>query len=142
MLVTRANLLDVALDELIQLPQIVQALGDSNAIQRQLQQQVISAQRNTIHELSTPIVPINDHILVLPLVGAIDATRAQQIMESMLGAIAQQRAHVLIVDVTGIAVVDTQVANYLLQSAQAAQLLGAHVILVGYRPRLRRRSFS
>lgn len=134
MLVTRANLLDAALDELIQLPQIVLALGESNAIQRQLQQQVISAQRSTIHELSTPIVPINDQILVLPLVGAIDTTRAQQIMEKMLDAIIQQHAQVLIVDITGIAVVDTQVANYLLQSAQAAQLLGAHVILVGIAP--------
>jgi ribose transport system substrate-binding protein len=133
-LVTRTNLLDVALDELIQLPQIVQALGDSNAIQRQLQQQMISAQRNIIHELSTPIVPINDQVLVLPLVGAIDTTRAQQIMEAMLGAIVQQHAQVLIVDITGIAVVDTQVANYLLQSAQAAQLLGARVILVGISP--------
>jgi ribose transport system substrate-binding protein len=133
-LVTRANLLEAALDELIQLPQIVQALGESNATQRQLQQQVITAQRSTIHELSTPIVPISDHILVLPLVGAIDTTRAQQIMETMLGAIAQQRAQVLIVDITGIAVVDTQVANYLLQSAQAARLLGAHVILVGISP--------
>lgn len=134
LLITRANLLDAALDELIQLPQIVQALGESNAIQRQLQQQVISTQRSTIHELSTPIVPISDQILVLPLVGAIDAARAQQIMEAMLGAIVQQRAQVLIVDITGIAVVDTQVANYLLQSAQAAQLLGAHVILVGIAP--------
>jgi ribose transport system substrate-binding protein len=133
-LVTRTNLLDAALDELIQLPQIILALGESNAIQRQLQQQVISAQRSTIHELSTPIVPINDQILVLPLVGAIDETRAQQIMETMLGAIVQQRAQVLIVDITGIAVVDTQVANYLLQSAQAVQLLGAHVILVGISP--------
>jgi ribose transport system substrate-binding protein len=133
-LVTRANLVDAALDELIQLPQIVQALGESNAIQRRLQQQVISAQRSTIHELSTPIVPINDQILVLPLVGAIDTTRAKQIMEAMLGAIVRQRAQVLIVDITGIAVVDTQVANYLLQSAQAAQLLGAHVILVGISP--------
>jgi ribose transport system substrate-binding protein len=134
MLVTRANLLDAALDELIQLPQIVQALGESNAIQRLLQQQVISAQRNIIHELSAPIVPINDQILVLPLVGMIDATRAQQIMETMLEAIVQQRAQVLIIDITGIAVVDTQVANYLLQSAQAAELLGARVILVGIAP--------
>jgi ribose transport system substrate-binding protein len=133
-LVTRANLLDAALDELIQLPQIVQALGESNSIQRQLQQQMISAQRSIIHDLSTPIVPINDQILVLPLVGAIDTTRAQQIMEAMLRAIEQQRAQVLIVDITGIAVVDTQVANYLLQSAQAARLLGAHVILVGIAP--------
>jgi rsbT co-antagonist protein RsbR len=95
---------------------------------------VIGAQRNIIHELSTPIVPINDQILVLPLIGAIDATRAQQIMETMLEAIIQQRAQVLIVDITGIAAVDTQVANYLLQSAQAAQLLGARVILVGIAP--------
>jgi anti-anti-sigma factor len=133
-LVTSANLLDVALDQLIQLPQITWALGESNSIQRQLQEQVISAQRKIIHELSTPIVPINDNILVLPLIGAIDSTSAQQIMETMLGAIVEQRAQVLIVDITGILVVDTQVANYLLESAQAARLLGAQVILVGIAP--------
>jgi anti-anti-sigma factor len=133
-LVTSANLLDVALDQLIQLPQIMWALGESNSIQRELQEQVISAQRKIIHELSTPIVPINENILVLPLVGAIDSTRAQQIMEAMLGAIVQQRAQVLIVDITGILIVDTQVANYLLESAQAARLLGAQVILVGIAP--------
>jgi ABC-type sugar transport system substrate-binding protein len=133
-LVTRANLLDVALDQLIQLPQIMWALGESNSIQRSLQQQIISTQRTMIHDLSTPIVPINDEILVLPLVGAIDSTRAQQIMEAMLDAISHQRARVLIVDITGILVVDTQVANYLLQSARAAQLLGARVILVGIAP--------
>jgi ABC-type sugar transport system substrate-binding protein len=133
-LVTTTNLLDMALDQLIQLPQIMWAFGEANSAQRQLQQQVINAQRSIIHDLSTPIVPINDEILVLPLIGMIDSIRAQQIMESMLDAILRQRAHVLIVDITGVAVVDTQVANYLMQSAQAARLLGAQVILVGIAP--------
>lgn len=133
-LVTPANLIDIALDQLVQLPQIVQALGDSNAIQRLLQQQVITSQRSVIRELSTPIVPISEGTLVLPLIGAIDTTRAQQITESLLAAIGEQRADTVIVDITGIPVVDTQVAHYLLQATQAARLLGAQVILVGITP--------
>jgi anti-anti-sigma factor len=133
-LVTPENLLDVALEQLIQLPQIVQALGDSNAIQRQLQQQVINSQRSVIRELSSPIVPISEGALVLPLIGAIDSTRAQQITETLLEAIGEQRADTVIVDITGIPVVDTRVAHHLLQAAQAARLLGAQVILVGITP--------
>ena len=71
---------------------------------------------------------------MLPLVGTIDSARARQIMESMLGAISNIQAAVLIIDITGVAVVDTGVAHYLLQAARAAQLLGALVMLVGISP--------
>ena len=67
----------------------------------------------------------------MPLVGTIDSYRASQIMETLLEGIARQQADVVIIDITGVPVVDTGVGNHLLQAAQAAELLGARVILVG-----------
>ncbi len=72
----------------------------------------------------------------MPLIGAIDSARAQQIMETLLEGVAQHRSDVVILDITGVQVVDTQVANALLQAAQAVKLLGAQVILTGIRPHI------
>jgi ribose transport system substrate-binding protein len=133
-LITAANIVEAALDAMALLPTILQDLLESNKAHERLQQEIIAAQRSMIQELSTPIIPISDKILVLPLVGAIDSARAQQIMETMLEAISQHQAAVLIIDITGVAMVDTGVAHYLLQAARAAQLLGTRVILVGISP--------
>jgi anti-anti-sigma factor len=133
-LITSANIVEAALESMSLLPMILQDLLESNTAQVRLQQEIIAAQRSMIQELSTPIIPISDKILVLPLIGAIDSARAQQIMETMLDAISNYRAVVLIIDITGVAMVDTGVAHYLLQAARAAQLLGARVILVGISP--------
>jgi ABC-type sugar transport system substrate-binding protein len=134
MLITPSNLVEAALDSMFLLPQILQDLLASNAAHARLQHEIIASQRSMIQELSTPIIPISDKILVLPLVGTIDSARARQIMESMLGAIGKIQAAVLIIDITGVALVDTGVAHYLLQAARAAQLLGALVMLVGISP--------
>lgn len=91
----------------------------------------IAAQQQTIRELSTPILPLYEGILVVPLVGVIDSFRAGQIMERLLTAIAERQSDLVIIDITGVPVIDTAVANYLLQTARAAQLIGAKVILVG-----------
>lgn len=88
----------------------------------------------TVRELSTPAIPIYDGILVLPLVGNIDTGRASQVMEAVLGGIAREQASVVIVDVTGVPIIDTGVANHLVQVTQAAQLLGARCLLVGIKP--------
>jgi rsbT co-antagonist protein RsbR len=103
------------------------------ALQQELRDQAeqIAAQQQTIRELSTPILPLYEGILILPLVGAIDSFRASQIMERLLTAIAERQADIVILDITGVPVIDTAVANYLLQTARAAQLIGAQVILVG-----------
>ena len=109
---------------------------------RQLQLQIydqalqIESQQQTIRELSTPILPLYEGILVLPLVGAIDSFRAGQMMERLLTTIAERQADIVILDITGVPVIDTAVANYLLQTARAAQLIGAHVILVGIGPEI------
>jgi rsbT co-antagonist protein RsbR len=94
-------------------------------------EQAIEYQRRLIQELSVPIVPIHEGVLVLPLVGAIDSRRASQVMEAALEKIVEFQADVLILDITGVPLVDTGVANYLLQMARAVKLLGAQVVLVG-----------
>ncbi|MFL5804979.1 MAG: substrate-binding domain-containing protein [Roseiflexaceae bacterium] len=133
-LITSANIVEAALDSMSLLPMILQDLLESNKAQLRLQHEIIVAQRRMIQELSTPIIPISDKILVLPLIGTIDSARAQQIMETMLLTISKHQAAVLIIDITGVAMVDTGVAHYLLQAARAAQLLGTRVILVGISP--------
>ncbi len=99
-----------------------------------LQHKIIEAQRRALQELSTPIVPVIEGVLVLPLVGSIDTWRAQQVMETLLEAISQYQAKVVIVDITGVMVVDTGVANHLMQVVRAAGLLGSECVLVGISP--------
>ena len=94
-------------------------------------ERMIQAQALQIRELSTPLIPLHTGLLALPLVGTIDSHRASQIMETLLEGIARQQADVVIMDITGVPVVDTAVGNHLLQAARAAELLGARVILVG-----------
>lgn len=98
------------------------------------QQEIISAQRLTLDELSTPLIPISDQIMVMPLVGLLDSMRAQQVLQMLLTGIARSRAHVAILDITGVSTVDTQVANALLRAAHAVRLLGAQMVLTGIRP--------
>jgi len=90
----------------------------------------------TIRDLSSPVVPILDGILVMPLIGVIDSARAGVLMHTLLSAIEQHRARRVIIDVTGVPLIDTHVARVLLQVADAARLLGTETILVGLRPEL------
>ena len=99
-----------------------------------LQQQIIEIQRTALSELSTPIIPLADGVIAMPLVGAIDSERGRQIMQALLEGLASSRAHTAILDITGVRAVDTHVAGGLLQSARAARLLGARVIVTGIRP--------
>ena len=90
----------------------------------------------TIRELGCPIIPMLAGVLLVPLIGAIDSQRAEQILSLVLDAIAVQRAHTVLLDMTGVPLVDTQVANSLIQTARAAMLLGARVVMVGIRPEI------
>jgi rsbT co-antagonist protein RsbR len=98
------------------------------------QDEIIRAQALAIAELSTPLIPITDEILVMPLIGVMDSMRAKQVMENLLNGISSSRGQFAIVDITGVSVVDTQVANVLVRAAHAVRLLGAEVILTGIRP--------
>lgn len=89
---------------------------------------------DTIREMSVPVVPVHQGVLAMPLVGIIDPGRAQRIKHSLLVAIEKGRARVVILDITGVPIVDTAVAQALLEAATAARLLGAEPVLVGIRP--------
>lgn len=99
-----------------------------------LQQQIIEVQRSVLDELSTPIVPIADNVIALPLIGTIDRERGRAIMQALLDGVAEFRARAAILDVTGVRSVDAQVAAGLLQSVRAARLLGTRVLVTGIRP--------
>jgi anti-anti-sigma regulatory factor/HAMP domain-containing protein len=90
----------------------------------------------SIRNLSSPVVPVLDGILVMPLVGVIDTERATLLLSTLLSATERHRASLVIVDVTGVPIVDTQVARVLLKAASAIRLLGAQTVLVGLRPEL------
>jgi rsbT co-antagonist protein RsbR len=99
------------------------------ALQKQLE--ITRTQREVLEELSTPIIPITDHIIIMPLIGAIDTARARSIMRSLLAGITQNRAYVVILDITGVPLVDTGVADHLNRTIQAARLKGAETIVTG-----------
>jgi DNA-binding LacI/PurR family transcriptional regulator/anti-anti-sigma regulatory factor len=97
----------------------------------QLQQQIIDAQQQALQELSTPVIPVMEHILVMPLIGSIDTMRARDIMRALLQGISEHRAKYVILDVTGVPVMDTGIVNHLNKTIQAARLKGAHTIVTG-----------
>jgi anti-anti-sigma regulatory factor len=99
-----------------------------------LQEEIIRSQDAALRELSTPLIPIADEVVVMPLIGSMDTRRVQQVLETLLSGVAELRARVAIIDITGVPVVDTQVANALVRAAQSVKLLGAQVILTGIRP--------
>jgi rsbT co-antagonist protein RsbR len=94
----------------------------------------LEQERNTVRELSVPVIPISATTLIMPLIGALDTGRLQQLQTQALNALERSDAQTIIFDITGVPVVDTQVAQGLLQVVAAARLLGAEVALVGIRP--------
>lgn len=86
-----------------------------------------------VREMGTPVIPVHERILVLPLIGPVDSDRARQFTERMLEEVRRQRALVVLVDITGVPLVDTAVAQALLRAAEAVRLLGAEMVLVGVR---------
>lgn len=99
-----------------------------------LREEIIQTQANTLIELSIPLIPITDQVMVMPLIGTVDTRRAQAVLDTLLQGVAAKQARVVILDITGVPVVDTQVANGLMRAAQAVQLLGARMVLTGIRP--------
>src|SRR5215213_3191427 len=95
---------------------------------------VIDQQQTVIRDMSVPVLPLLASTLVMPLVGALDTSRLALMQEQALHALEHSSARQLILDITGVPIVDTQVALGLTQLVQAAQLLGAHVSIVGIRP--------
>jgi DNA-binding LacI/PurR family transcriptional regulator/anti-anti-sigma regulatory factor/putative methionine-R-sulfoxide reductase with GAF domain len=96
-----------------------------------LQQEVIEAQQQAIQELSTPIIPILEGVIIVPLIGTIDTMRARDVTRNILTGIREHQAHVVIIDITGVPIVDSGVAAYLNKTIQAARLKGARAIVTG-----------
>jgi rsbT co-antagonist protein RsbR len=97
-------------------------------------EQIIDRQRQEMLELSTPVVELWDRVLTLPLIGTLDSARAQEVMENLLQTILERQAEVVIMDITGVGTVDTQVAQHLLRAAAAVRLMGAECIISGISP--------
>lgn len=97
---------------------------------------VVSLQRIALQELSAPLIPVMDNITIMPLIGTIDTERAKFIMENLLEGVMRHNAEVVLIDITGVPVVDTMVAHHLFQATEAVRLLGAKCILVGIRPEI------
>lgn len=99
-------------------------------------ERTVSMQKIALQELSAPLIPVFEGITVMPLVGTIDTERAKQIMENLLSGAVKHRSEVVLIDITGVPVVDTMVAHHIIQAADAVRLIGAKCMLVGIRPEI------
>lgn len=100
----------------------------------QTREDTILRQSQAIFELSTPTLLVWPEVILMPLIGVIDTTRAQQIMEELLNAIVRERVRVALIDITGVPVIDTRVALHLTKAVAAARMLGSDVVLTGISP--------
>ncbi len=131
-----ARLLDISLERAAELERARAELEERVAERtRDVRQALEDLQRSaeTIRQMSVPVVPVADGVLVLPLVGALDSQRAALLTERLLDAIQRERGRTVLIDITGVPVVDSHVAGVLLEAAQAVRLLGAEPVLVGIR---------
>ncbi|MEW6613382.1 MAG: STAS domain-containing protein, partial [Pseudomonadota bacterium] len=97
-------------------------------------ERIIKSQAQALSELSTPVIQVWEGIIALPLVGSIDSMRAKEIMEKLLDAVIAYEADIVIIDITGVPVVDTQVANRLMRTVESVRLLGTRSIITGINP--------
>jgi rsbT co-antagonist protein RsbR len=99
-------------------------------------ERVIRQQQDALRELSTPVLPVRERLLILPIIGVLDRERARQLTEQLLTGIRTHRARVVVVDITGVPEVDESVANHLVQTVDASRLMGASVIITGLSPKI------
>ena len=102
----------------------------------QEKERVIREQQEAIRVLSTPVLQVRERLLILPIIGVIDPQRARQLTEQLLRGIRSNRAKVVVIDITGVPVMDATVANHLVQTVEATRLLGATVIITGLSPEI------
>ena len=120
-----------------QATQLLDNLGllTTEAFQR-TREDIISRQQQELLELSTPVVRLWENVLALPLIGTLDSARTQVVMQNLLDAIVATRSDFAIIDITGVPVVDTLVAQHLLKTVAAARLMGADCLISGIRPQI------
>ena len=97
-------------------------------------ERTIREQREAIQDLPTPVLRLREGMLLVPIIGLIDSQRARVLTEQLLGAVRDDRAKVIVIDITGVQAVDSRVANHMVQTVEAARLMGATAILAGVSP--------
>jgi len=133
----RASDAEAMADEIWKTTRLLDQLGlHTMEVHQKGREEVVARQQDEIAELSTPVVKLWDRILALPLIGTLDSSRTQVVMENLLQAIVDQGAEIAIVDITGVPTVDTLVAQHLLKTIAAARLMGADCIVSGIRPQI------
>jgi rsbT co-antagonist protein RsbR len=116
---------------------VLDALGlYTTELYQQAREQLIARQQEELIELSTPVVQLWDGILALPLIGTLDSERTQVVMENLLERLVATGSSIAVIDITGVPTVDTLVAQHLLKTVSAAQLMGADCIISGIRPQI------
>jgi rsbT co-antagonist protein RsbR len=99
-------------------------------------ERTIREQQEAIQELPTPVLPLREGMLLVPIIGLIDTQRARLLTEQLLGAVRDNRAKVVVMDITGVQAIDSKVANHMVQTVEAARLMGAIVIVAGVSPEI------
>lgn len=112
------------------------ARAEAEAERAQLQEQIIEAQQRAIRDLSTPIIPIIEGVIIVPLIGDVDSARARDITQTLLAGIGEHQATTVIIDVTGVPLVDSGVANHLNKTINAAHLKGTRTLVTGISPEI------
>ena len=116
---------------------LVDSLGlHTTEVYQQARESVIARQQEELIEISTPVVELWPGILALPLIGTLDSERTQVVMESLLKRLVDTGSSIAVIDITGVPTVDTLVAQHLLKTVSAAQLMGADCIISGIRPQI------
>ena len=103
---------------------------------QQTREEIIQRQQHDLLELSTPVIKLFDGVLAIPMIGTLDSSRTQVVMESLLEQIVKTESRIAIIDITGVPTVDTLVAQHLLKTVEAIRLMGAECIISGIRPQI------
>jgi rsbT co-antagonist protein RsbR len=122
----RANTISEAMSRFIDLT--MAHIGEAYLTTKEL---IIGAQQEAIREISTPVLQVRDQLLIIPIVGVMDTQRARLLTVGLLNAIRERRAKGVVMDITGVPIVDSKVANHLAQACEAARLMGAIVVMTG-----------
>lgn len=105
-------------------------------------EQALYAQEQELRETATPITEIWDGVLTLPIIGTLDSSRTMLVMEALLNRIARDHAQAVVMDLTGVKNIDSQVSHHLIQMVRAVQLMGSEAIITGIRPEIARALIS
>jgi rsbT co-antagonist protein RsbR len=133
----RGESVETLVNEVWQIATLLDKLGlYTTEVYQQSREEVIQRQQQELLELSTPVVKLWDGVLALPLIGTLDSARTQVVMENLLQTIVTTGAAMTIIDITGVPVVDTLVAQHLLKTVAAARLMGTDCIISGIRPQI------